>query len=55
ATVLPSLRTGEAIVSGESLVLPVRAILEKPNPMPLAEDPTLISWRSVPELPDVAA
>lgn len=55
AAVLPSLRTGEAIVSGESLVLPVRAILDKPNPMPLAEDPSLDSWRMDPRPPDVAA
>lgn len=55
AAVLPSLRTGEAIVSGESLVLPVRAMLDKPNPMPLAEDPSLDSWRMDPRLPDVAA
>jgi uncharacterized protein len=41
AAVLPSLRTGEAIVSGEALVLPVRALLDKPSPMPLAEDPSL--------------
>ena len=54
AAVLPSLRTGEAIVSGEALVLPVRALLDRPNPMPLAEDPTLESWRREPKAPDVA-
>lgn len=53
AAVLPSLRTGEAIVSGEALVLPVRAILDKPSPMPLAEDPTLEMWRRAPSLPNV--
>ncbi|AMV48250.1 ATP-binding protein [Paraburkholderia caribensis] len=55
ASVLPSLRTGEAIVSGESLVLPVRALLDKPNPMPLAEDPSLNSWRQGPQIPDLTA
>lgn len=53
AAVLPSLRTGEAIVSGEALVLPVRAILDKPNPMPLAEDPTLENWRQAPYRPNI--
>lgn len=54
ASVLPSLRTGEAIVSGEALVLPVRAMLDKPNPMPLAEDPELDAWRHPPHLPDIS-
>lgn len=54
ASVLPSLRTGEAIVSGEALVLPVRAMLDKPNPMPLAEDPELDAWRQPPHLPDIS-
>jgi len=54
ASVLPSLRTGEAIVSGEALVLPVRAMLDKPNPMPRAEDPSLESWRQAPHLPNVS-
>jgi hypothetical protein len=53
AAVLPSLRTGEAIVSGEALILPVRVLLDKPNPMPLAEDPSLDTWRRAPQLPDV--
>ncbi|WP_240975895.1 ATP-binding protein [Paraburkholderia aromaticivorans] len=54
AAVLPSLRTGEAIVSGEALVLPVRAMLDKPNPMPLAEDPSLDAWRQAPHLPNIS-
>jgi Helicase HerA, central domain/Helicase HerA-like C-terminal len=54
AAVLPSLRTGEAIVSGEALVLPSRALLDKPDPMPLAEDPSLDPWRKEPRLPDVS-
>ncbi|MBM7387129.1 hypothetical protein JOE37_000123 [Clavibacter michiganensis] len=45
AAVLPSLRTGEAIISGEALILPTRAVLDLPSPLPLAEDPTLDSWR----------
>lgn len=53
AAVLPSLRTGEAVVCGEALVLPVRALLDKPDPMPLAEDPSLAPWRSDPQLPDL--
>ncbi len=53
AAVLPSLRTGEAIVSGEALVLPSRTLLDKPEPMPLAEDPSLDPWRKEPKLPDV--
>lgn len=46
AETLPSLRTGEAIISGEGLVLPTRALLDRPNPLPLAEDPSLESWRN---------
>ena len=53
ASVLPSLRTGEAIVSGESLVLPVRALLDRPNPTPLADDPSLASWRQEPHVPNI--
>jgi hypothetical protein len=54
AAVLPSLRTGEAIVSGESLILPVRALLDKPEPMPRAEDPSLAPWRQEPQAPNIA-
>lgn len=46
AETLPSLRTGEAIISGEGLVLPTRALLDRPNPLPLAEDPSLRSWQT---------
>lgn len=53
AAVLPSLRTHEAIVSGEALILPARACLEKPNPWPQAEDPSLEPWRQEPQLPDI--
>lgn len=54
AAVLPSLRTGEAIISGEAVVLPARALLDKPYPMPLAEDPSLAPWRGTPVVPNVA-
>ena len=46
AETLPSLRTGEAIISGEALVLPTRVVLDRPNPLPLAEDPSLEPWRT---------
>jgi len=55
AAVLPSLRTGEAIVSGEAVVLPSRTILDLPNPKPLAEDPPLTPWRGEPRVPDLTA
>ena len=54
AAVLPSLRTGEAIVSGEALVLPARVLLDRPRPEPLAEDPPLESWRKPSEVPEVS-
>lgn len=53
AAVLPSLRTHEAIISGEALVLPARVILDNPNPWPQAEDPSLAPWREEPHMPDV--
>lgn len=46
AETLPSLRTGEALISGEALVLPTRALIDRPDPLPLAEDPSLDSWRT---------
>ena len=55
AAVLPSLRTGEAIVSGEAVVLPARALLTKPDPEPHAEDPSLDPWRGEPKSPDLAS
>lgn len=54
AAVLPSLRTHEAIISGESLVLPARTVLDAPDPWPKAEDPSLEPWRRDPRVPDVA-
>ena len=55
ATVLPSLRTGEGIVSGESVVLPARVMLDLPNPQPDAADPSLVPWRKKSCVPDVSA
>jgi molybdenum cofactor biosynthesis protein A len=54
AAVLPSLRTGEAVVSGEAVVLPSRALLDIPDPKPKADDPSLAPWRREPQLPDIA-
>ena len=53
AAALPSLRTGEAIVSGEALVLPARILVDRPNPGPLADDPSLAPWRQDPVHPDL--
>lgn len=54
AAVLPSLRTGEAVVTGEALVLPARVLIDPPSPPPAAEDPSLDSWRRPATLPDLA-
>jgi hypothetical protein len=54
AAALPSLRTGEALVSGEALVLPARILVDRPKPGPLADDPSLESWRKDPLPPDLA-
>lgn len=54
AAVLPSLRTGEALITGEALVLPARALVDRPDPLPLAEDPSVASWREEPSVPDLA-
>lgn len=53
ADALPSLRTGEAIVSGEALELPTRVILDIPNPRPRSDDPTLAPWRAQPTANDL--
>ena len=53
AAVLPSLRTGEAVISGEALVLPARTLIDRPEPLPRAEDPSLAPWRAEPAGPDV--
>ena len=53
AAVLPSLRTGEAIVSGEAVALPARVLVTRPNPMPQSEDPSTGLWRREKSLPDL--
>ena len=55
AAVLPSLRTHEAIISGEATVLPARVCIDNPRPWPQAEDPSLKAWRLDPHLPDVSS
>lgn len=55
ATILPSLRTGEALVSGESIALPTRVTIRRPAPEPHAADPELDGWRVNPKVvPDVS-
>ena len=54
AAALPSLRTGEAVICGEALVLPARTLIDCPDPMPMAEDPSLAPWRDEPSTPDLA-
>ena len=53
ADVLPSLRTGECVVSGEGTILPARVLVDKPNPRPEADDPSLKPWRGEPCVPDI--
>lgn len=53
AAVLPSLRTGEALITGEALVLPARTLIDSADPLPLAEDPSLAPWRDDPTVPDL--
>jgi len=55
ADALPSLRTGEALISGEAVTLPTRALLTMPSPPPSANDPTLASWRKGPQKNTVEA
>jgi uncharacterized protein len=38
------LRTVEAVISGEALVLPARTLTDRPEPLPRAEDPSLAPW-----------
>ena len=54
-TVLPSLRTGEAIISGEAVALPVRVLVDRPQPVPHSEDPSTAPWRQEKVLPDIAS
>lgn len=50
SAILPALRTGEALISGEAAVIPTRTVLDMPNPLPKAEDPSLIGWRRNPKV-----
>jgi hypothetical protein len=54
AAVLPSLRTGEAVITGEALALPARTLVDLPNPAPAADDPSLQSWRQAATIPVLA-
>ena len=53
AGALSALRTGEAIVSGEAVVLPTRVIIDRPEPEPDAADPSLAPWRAPPHRNEV--
>lgn len=48
-----SLRTGEAIVSGEAVALPSRLVIDPPSPWPSAGDLTLESWRMPQKINDL--
>ena len=54
AAVLPSLRTGEAVVCGEAFALPARVLITRPNPRPKSEDPSTGLWRKEKSLPDLS-
>lgn len=51
ASILPCLRDGEALVTGDAMALPGRVYFEKPNPLPRSNDVRFhISWtKGVPE------
>ena len=55
AAALPSLRTGETIVSGEAIALPARVMVDRPNPQPRSEDPSTGLWRQQKEIPDLTS
>ena len=42
-SLLPALRTGEAIVLGEAVPLPMRAIVERPEHLPQSTDPEVVA------------
>jgi hypothetical protein len=52
AAALPALRTGEAVISGEAVILPARTLIDCPDPLPRAEDPSLRPWREPVSVPD---
>lgn len=55
ADALPSLSTGEAIVSGEAIPLPVRVAVDRPSPEPHSTDPLLDGWGPPAKGNDVSA
>ena len=44
AEALPSLRTGEALITGEAIALPSRVLVDRPVPEPAAADPSIDPW-----------
>lgn len=53
--VLLRLGTEEALITGASVLLPVRTLVDAPAPFLNAHDPSLDSWRSQSRVPNVAA
>lgn len=53
AETLPSLRTGEALVTGEAFTLPTRVLVARPSPEPAAIDPSIMGWMGDPTEPDL--
>lgn len=53
AQMLPALRTGEAIITGEALPIPSRVVLRTPNPWPSGTDPGIDAWTKEPKSVDV--
>jgi hypothetical protein len=50
---LPSLRTGEALVTGEAVALPSRVLIDRPDPEPKAADPSIMTWQGDSEANDL--
>jgi len=50
---LPSLRTGEALVTGEAITFPSRVLVDRPHPEPRAADPSISPWHGEPVENDV--
>jgi hypothetical protein len=42
--ILPSLRTGEALILGDALALPSRVLIDTPDPKPLSADVQFSEW-----------
>ena len=53
ASILPALRTGEAVITGEALALPARVLVDLPDPLPAAEDPSVATWHGAGSPPDL--